>query len=65
VSGKLTGKCDGMINNVVDPAIAFTNVPTGINNAANPVATFSLSIISSAASAPSPTIINVQKFSVG
>jgi hypothetical protein len=65
VSGKLTGKCDGMINNVIDPGIAFTNVPSGINNVANPVATFSISIISSGATAPNPTSITVSKFSVG
>lgn len=65
VSGKLQGKCDGMINNVVDPGIAFTNVPTGISNTANPVATFSISITSSGATAPNPTSITIQKFSVG
>jgi hypothetical protein len=65
VSGKLHGKCDGMINNTLDPGIAFTNVPSGINNANSPVATFSLSIISSGATAPNPTSITVQKFTCG
>jgi hypothetical protein len=65
VSGKLQGKAGGMINNVIDPEIAFTNVPTGISNTANPVATFSLSITSSGALTTAVTTINVQKFSVG
>jgi hypothetical protein len=65
VSGKLQGKCGGTINNVIDPEIANTNVPTGISNAANPVATFSLSITSSGAAPGTPTTINVQKFNAG
>jgi hypothetical protein len=65
VSGKLQGKCGGTINNVLDPEIANTNVPTGVSNTANPVATFSLSITSSGAAVGTPTTINVQKFSAG
>jgi hypothetical protein len=65
VSGKMQGKCGMMINNVIDPEIAFTNVPTGINNANNPVAQFSLSITSSGALTTAITSINVNKFSVG
>jgi hypothetical protein len=65
VSGKLQGKAGGMINNVIDPDIALTNVITGISNTGNPVVTFSLSVISSGATVPLPTIINVQKFNVG
>jgi hypothetical protein len=65
VSGKLQGKCDGMINNIIDPGIANTNVPSGISNTANPVATFSLTLTSSGATALNPTTIVVQKFSVG
>jgi hypothetical protein len=65
VSGKLQGQAGGIINNVIDPEIAITNVPTGISNTANPVATFSLTITSSGAASGTPTTINVQKFSVG
>jgi hypothetical protein len=65
VSGKLQGKCGGTINNTIDPEIAISNVPTGVSNAANPVATFSLSAISSGATAPNPTTINIQKFNAG
>jgi hypothetical protein len=65
VSGKLHGKCDGMVNNTLDPGIAFTNVPVGISNSGATVATFSVSVISSAATAPNPTTITITKFSVG
>lgn len=65
VSGKLQGKCGGMINNTVDPEIAITNVPTGISNLANPVATFSLSVTSSGAAGGTPTTVNVAKFNAG
>jgi hypothetical protein len=65
VSGKLHGKAGGMINNVIDPEIALTNVLTGISNLANPVLTFSFTITSSGAASGTPTTINVQKFSVG
>lgn len=65
VSGKLTGKAGGMINNVIDPEIALTNVLTGISNVANPVLTFSFTITSSGALVATPTTINIQKFSVG
>lgn len=65
VSGKMQGQAGGMINNVIDPEIAFTNVPTGISNTANPVANFSLSATSSGALTTAVTTINVQKFSVG
>jgi hypothetical protein len=65
VSSKLQGKCGGTINNVIDPEIAISNVPTGISNLANPVATFSLSITSSGAAPGTPTTINVQKFNAG
>jgi hypothetical protein len=65
VSGKLQGKCGGTINNVLDPEIAITNVPTGVSNLANPVATFSLSITSTGGAPGTPTTINVQKFNAG
>ena len=65
VSGKLQGKCGGMINNTVDPEIAISNVPTGISNLANPVATFSLSVTSSGAAGGTPTTVNVAKFNAG
>lgn len=65
VSGKLQGRAGGMINNVLDPEIAFTNVPTGISNTGNPVATFSFTITSSGADGTHLTTINIAKFSVG
>ena len=65
VSGKLIGKAGGMINNVIDPEIALTNVITGISNTANPVLNLSLSITSSGGTVPAPTTINVQKFNAG
>lgn len=66
VSGKLQGKAGGMINNVIDPEIAISNVPTGISNTANPVLNFSLSITSSGAGAgAAATVINIQKFNAG
>lgn len=65
ISGKMQGKAGGMVNNTVDPEIAVTNVPTGISNVGNPVATFSLSITSSGATSGNPTTINVQKFNAG
>jgi hypothetical protein len=65
VSGKLTGKTDGMINNTIDPVLANSNVPTGISNNGNPVFNLSLSITSSGGAAGTPTTINVQRFSVG
>lgn len=65
VSGKMHGKCGGMCNNTIDPEIAISNVPTGISNLANPVATFSLSITSSGAAGGTPTTINVAKFNAG
>jgi hypothetical protein len=65
VSGKLQGKCGGTINNVLDPEIAITNVPSGISNLANPVVTFSLSITSTGGASGTPTTINVQKFTAG
>lgn len=65
VSGKLQGKAGGQINNVLDPEIAFTNVITGLSNAANPVANFTFSITSSGALVGTPTTIVISKFSVG
>lgn len=65
ISGKLTGNCGGMVNNVLDPTIAFSNIPSGISNVANPVTTFSLSITSSGATSGNPTTIGVQKFNAG
>ncbi|MGA9668431.1 MAG: hypothetical protein WBQ94_04440 [Terracidiphilus sp.] len=66
VSGKLTGKIGGMINNVIDPDIAISNVLTGISNTtvAGPVA-FSLSVTSSGALTTAITTVNIQRFSVG
>jgi hypothetical protein len=65
VSGKLQGKCGGTINNVIDPEIAISNVPTGISNLGNPVTTFSLSITSTGGAPGTPTTLNVQKFTAG
>lgn len=65
VSGKLTGTGESNINNVIDPAIAITNVPTGISNTNDPVLSFSLTLTSSGALTTAITTINVQKFSVG
>ena len=65
VSGKLTGKAGGMINNVIDPEIALTNVITGVNNTGNPVLSFSISITSSGALTTAVTTVNIEKFSVG
>jgi hypothetical protein len=65
VSGKLTGKAGGSINNVLDPEIALTNVLTGLTNVGNPVLTLSFSITSSGADSTHNTTINIQKFSVG
>lgn len=65
VSGKLTGKAGGMINNVIDPDLALTNVLTGINNATNPVVTFSLSLTSSGADGTHTTTFVVNKFTCG
>jgi hypothetical protein len=66
VSGKLTGQVGGMINNVIDPEIAVSNVLTGISNLANPVLNLSLSVTSSGAGAgAAATTINIQKFNAG
>jgi hypothetical protein len=66
VSGKLQGKAGMVINNVIDPELALTNVITGISNlSAAGVLTFSLTITSSGAASGTPTTINVQKFSAG
>jgi hypothetical protein len=66
MSGKLTGKAGEMINNVIDPEIAVSNVLTGISNLANPVLNFSLSVTSSGAAAgAAATVINIQKFNAG
>ena len=65
VSGKLQGKAGGMVNNVIDPEIAVSNVLTGLSNTANPVANFSISVTSSGALTTAVTTVNVQKFSVG
>lgn len=65
VSGKLQGMGGGMINNVIDPEIAFTNVPLLVSNGANPVASFSVTLTSSGALVATPTTITIQKFSVG
>lgn len=65
VSGKLTGVCGMNINNVIDPEIAITNVPTGISNTNDPVVAFSLSLTSSGAITADPTTLVVNKFSCG
>lgn len=65
VSGKCTGVCGMNINNVIDPEIAITNVPTGVSNTNDPVIQFSLSLTSSAALTATPTTLIVNKFSCG
>lgn len=65
VSGILAGKVEWYVNKIVVAAATFSNFPTGVNNLNNPVAQFSLTAASSAATGPLPTSINVQKFSVG
>jgi hypothetical protein len=66
VSGKLQGKAGGMINNVIDPEIALTNVITGISNTSNPVLNLSLSVTSSGGGAGAAgTVVNIQKFNAG
>ena len=65
VSGKLTGECKMSINNTLDAEAAFSNVLTGISNANDPVAQFSLSLTSSGATATYPTTLVINRFSVG
>lgn len=65
VSGILSGKIDFYVNKIVVAAVTLSNFPTGVNNDNSPVAQFSLTLASSAATALLPTTINVQKFTVG
>lgn len=64
-SGILSGKIDFYVNKIVVAAVTLSNFPTGVNNDNNPVAQFSLTLASSAATALLPTTIIVQKFTVG
>jgi hypothetical protein len=65
VSGTLAGKIDFYVNKIVVAAVTFSNFPANVSNLNNPVAQFSLTVTSSAATGPLPTSVNVQKFSVG
>lgn len=64
-SGKLRGKIEFFVNNTLVAAVVLSNVVTGISNLNNPVASFSITITSSGATAGTPTTINLQKDSVG
>lgn len=64
-SGILSGKIDFYVNKIVVAAVTLSTFPTGVNNDNSPVAQFSLTLASSAATALLPTTINVQKFTVG
>jgi hypothetical protein len=65
VSGLLVGTIEFYFNKAIVAKVTWSNFPTGVNNTSNPVASFLLTITSSAATALLPTTINVQKFSVG
>jgi hypothetical protein len=65
VSGALVGTIEFYFNKAIVAKVTWSNFPTGVNNTSNPVASFLLSVTSSAATAPLPTTVNVQKFSVG
>lgn len=69
VSGKLDGAIQFFVNHTLVAEVVVSNTITGIsdNGTGNggAVATFCLSLTSSAAAAGNPTTINVQKFSVG
>jgi hypothetical protein len=63
VSKKLQGTFKALVNNTIVAEVAFSTVPTIVNNQNSPVATFLLSFTFSVANAAN--LVNLQKFSVG
>jgi hypothetical protein len=74
VSGVLAGTIDFYVNKTMVAKATLSNFPNGFLNQGNPSAnpptvsnlpSFTLTFASSGATAPLPTTVNVQKFSVG
>lgn len=65
VSDTLAGDIEFYVNKTVVAKVTLSNFPATIKNTNSPVATFSLTLTSSAAAPATPTTIVVQKFSVG
>lgn len=65
VSGKLHGDVEWLLNNTLVAKAAVSTVVTGLKDTNALVASFVLSAISSAATAPLPTTVTVRKFCVG
>jgi hypothetical protein len=57
VSGKMQGKIQFVVNNVVVAAVAVSNVITGVSNTNNPVANFVLSVAFGTATAPNTIVV--------
>lgn len=64
-SGKLTGWFEGIANNTLIARAVISNVITGVKDSNNPVASFVVSALASAAAPANPATISIRNFTVG